>query len=79
MSTENQNKVQYLESLGFKVEGQYQDIISFSGDYNYDISTEDFEIGDTVNQIVKNADIISCCGDIVDQDYMMCPSCKEHI
>ena len=79
MSTENQNKVQYLESLGFKVEGQYQDIISFSGDYNYDISTEDFEIGDTVNQIVKNADIISCCGDVVDQDYMMCPSCKEHI
>lgn len=79
MSTENQNKVQYLESLGFKVEGQYQDIISFSGDYNYDISIEDFEIGDTVNQIVKNADIISCCGDIVDQDYMMCPSCKEHI
>lgn len=79
MSTENQTKVQYLESLGFKVEGQYQDIISFSGDYDYDISTENFEIGDPINEIVKNADIISCCGDIVDQDYMMCPSCKEHI
>ena len=77
--TENNNKVEYLKSLGFKVEGQYQDIISFSGDYDYNISTEDFEIGDAANQIVENSDIISCCGDMVDKDYMMCPSCREHI
>jgi|TARA_R100000081_G_scaffold47917_1_gene22867 Zn finger protein HypA/HybF involved in hydrogenase expression len=23
--------------------------------------------------------IISCCGDEVDQDWMICPTCKEHV
>ena len=21
---------------------------------------------------------LSCCGDILDEDYMICPTCKEH-
>jgi hypothetical protein len=26
----------------------------------------------------EEGNIISCCGDIVDEDIMICPTCKEH-
>ena len=26
----------------------------------------------------EEGEIISCCGDVVDEDIMICPTCKEH-
>ena len=26
----------------------------------------------------EDGEIISCCGDVVDEDIMICPTCKEH-
>ena len=49
-----------------------------SGYYTYDISFQDFEIGDTIETINNTANIYSCCGDILDKDYMRCPTCQEH-
>jgi hypothetical protein len=49
-----------------------------TGDYDYEIEFDEFEIGDTASSIENAANIYSCCGDILDKDYMICPSCKEH-
>jgi len=72
-------KAEYLETLGFEILGEGGGVLSFSGDYDYEIEFDDFEVGDTVQLIVSRANTISCCGDIVDTDYMMCPACSEHI
>ena len=79
----NRQKVAYLESLGYEIQ-DYADnglpgsTVSFTGDYDYEIAFDEFEIGDTASSIENSADIYSCCGDILDKDYMICPSCKEH-
>ena len=26
----------------------------------------------------EDGNMISCCGDVLDPDYMICPSCGEH-
>jgi hypothetical protein len=79
----NRQKVAYIESLGFEVQdyddqGLPGDTIFFSGDYDYEIEFDGFEIGDTSESICNSANIYSCCGDILDKDWMICPTCKEH-
>ena len=81
----NQEKLNYLESLGVEIQGynledekNYRASVSFTDDYDYGIDFEDFNIGDNLSTIEKHSDIYSCCGDILDKDYMICPSCKEH-
>lgn len=80
---EQKEKIAYLESFGLTVEsfmllGKGECIAYFSDDYDYEISTDDFEVGTPLSEIYAAADIYSCCGDILDKDYMICPTCKEH-
>ena len=72
-------KLNYLKSLGVQVLESITDVEFTANGYDYGISFNDFQIGDSLETICQNADLYSCCGDIVDQDLMMCPSCKEHV
>jgi hypothetical protein len=79
----NRQKVAYLESLGYEIQdyddkGLPNSTISFTGDYDYEIEFDEFEIGDSESSIESTANIYSCCGDILDKDYMICPTCHEH-
>ena len=54
----------------YAIEGQYkkalglylQDMHLLYGEYDRD----------------QDGNILSCCGDILDEDVMICPTCKEH-
>jgi hypothetical protein len=79
----NRQKVAYLESLKYEIlgyddKGLPNDTVSFRGDYDYEIEFDEFEIGDSISSIENAANIYSCCGDLLDKDYMMCPTCYEH-
>ena len=81
--TQEQNeKLDYLESFGFLVESftlnDGRCIASFTDGYDYEIDLDDFELNCSREKIFQVADIYSCCGDILDRDIMMCPTCKEH-
>ena len=39
-----------------------------------EIPTEDAE----GYELDEDGNRLSCCGDILDEDFMICPSCKEH-
>jgi len=79
---EQKEKIAYIESLGLTTESftisNGECFIYITDDYDYEISTEDFEVGDSIQQIFSRADIYSCCGDVLDKDIMVCPTCKEH-
>ena len=79
---EQKDKLKYLESLGLPIDSfnlqNGKCYATWSDDYDYEIDTDDFEINDPLSEIEKHADIYSCCGDILDKDYMICPTCKEH-
>lgn len=77
-------KLEHLKSLGFtstdtvEVEG-YDTEFHFECDNNfYTIYEDEFEISDSLRTILHNATIYSCCGDPLDKDIMICPTCKEH-
>jgi len=73
-------KLNYLKGLGAEIEDFDNLEVGFKVDgYYYGIAFNDFEISDRLETICRSADLYSCCGDIVDQDWMMCPSCKEHL
>ena len=38
---------------------------------NPEFDSEGYELDEDGNRL-------SCCGDILDEDIMMCPTCKEH-
>ena len=74
----------YLESLGF-TEVEYSSCPGDITEYYFEsygrpcsIYEDEFEIGDSASQIMSAAEFYSCCGDPLDKDSMMCPSCKEH-
>jgi hypothetical protein len=75
---ENQKKIEYLQSIGLKVEWNDDETVAFESDYSSDIRFDEFEIGDSAEDICNRANIYSCCGDILDRDWMLCPSCREH-
>ena len=75
---ENKKKLEHLESFNVTIEDYDEKSVSFTDDYSYDIEFDDFEIGDNLSEIENQSNIYSCCGDILDKDYMICPSCKEH-
>ena len=84
METTYKEKANYLAQLGFEdvetvdVEG-YDTEYQFTDDnMNCSIYADEFEIGNSVSQILRAATFYSCCGDELDKDYMICPSCKEH-
>jgi hypothetical protein len=72
-------KLNYLKGLGVEILDYDDTGVSFRADYDYAIEWADFEIGESLATICQAADLYSCCGDIVDQDIMLCPSCKEHV
>jgi hypothetical protein len=81
----NQEKLNYLISLGVEIQdynlettSHYPAYVSYTNDYDYTIEFDDFNIGDTLSEIEQYSEMYSCCGDILDKDYMICPSCKEH-
>jgi len=81
MST-NKQKLEYLESLGFDVQPVFgdQSYVSFTDkdSIDFEISLDEFEVGDPMYMIYRSADQLSCCGDVLDKDYMICPTCNEH-
>jgi len=79
----NRAKEDYLRELGFEVIGTINipgepTEIQFIGDNDSTIMADDFEVGDTIGDILSVSEFYSCCGDILDKDLMICPSCKEH-
>ena len=73
-------KLDYLKSIGAVIIESDDRGVSFNCfGYDYSIQFDEFEVGDDQETICQAADLYSCCGDIVDQDIMLCPSCKEHV
>ena len=77
---ENQAKVDYLKTLFTVTEVHADEGCSFETPDCYDayILFEEFEVGDSSDDICRAAEYYSCCGDILDKDWMMCPTCYEH-
>jgi hypothetical protein len=42
-------KLDYLKSLGILIDDEYNGIIGFELDYQYELNLEDIEIGDSIN------------------------------
>lgn len=79
MENTQEKKIKHLESLGFSIEGFSHEDVAFEIDgYFADIDFDQFEVGDSYDTIYNRSNLYSCCGDILDRDYMICPSCKEH-
>jgi hypothetical protein len=78
----NSDGAKYLQSLGFTdVEdygGEEICFIDYDG-YSRSIFLSEFDTTSSAKEILCSAVIYSCCGDVVNKDYMICPSCKEHI
>lgn len=82
LNMKNKAKSDYLVDCGFVIDSFDNETIAFTDEdgYGYEISLDDFEVGDTPATITENADLYSpCCGGLVDRDYMRCPSCKESV
>ena len=75
---DNNALVEFIESLGFVDVEDNGDNISFEGEYQMSIEVSEISLTDTGADIFRKADNYSCCGDVLDEDYMICPSCKEH-
>jgi hypothetical protein len=73
----NSRKLEYIETL-YEVLDSHDDAVEFDADLPCSIDFDDFEIGDTAETIYRRATKYSCCGDELDDDYMICPSCGEH-
>ena len=72
-------KLNYLKGLGVEILDHDHLGVSFRADYDYAIEWGEFFVGDSPETICRSADLYSCCGDIVDKDWMICPTCKEHV
>ena len=75
---DNSALVEFIELLGFVDVEDNGDNISFEGEYQMSIEVSEISLTDTASDIFRKADKYSCCGDVLDEDYMICPSCKEH-
>jgi hypothetical protein len=78
MKNDNSDKVAFIKSLGFTDVEDFGDTIGFEGDCPMDIDVDDIKLTDTAKDIERKANKYSCCGDVLDDDYMICPTCKEH-
>jgi hypothetical protein len=65
--------IETIAVQGYDTEYQFQD-----DGQPCSILDNDFEIEDTASDILNASDFYSCCGDILDKDLMICPTCKEH-
>ena len=84
MDNMNIQKVAYLESLGVEIQDyDTKDLpsstVNFSTvDGDFEIVFDEFDTDTPLAKIQEMADQYSCCGDILDKDYMICPTCLEH-
>jgi hypothetical protein len=79
-------KIAYLESLGVEVqdydkhEGMTSGVFFSATDGDYEILFDEFEVGETLANICrKSTEYSVCCGDVIDRDYRICPTCQEHV
>ena len=77
-------KAEYLDSLGFGVV-DFIEVDGYDTEFYFEadgmlcsIYEDEFEVGDSVSQIMRAATFYSCCGDPLEKDSMICPSCREH-
>jgi hypothetical protein len=77
-------KENYLRELGF-TEVDSIEVKGYDTEYNFEnngqfcaIFDDEFEVGDSISDIINASTFYSCCGDILDKDIMICPTCKEH-
>ena len=78
----------HLEKLGFTVHSFEVQVdkgqvtlpsVEFSDTHHdYTAETHLFSLEDTAKEVISRSDIYSCCGDVLDKDIMICPTCKEH-
>lgn len=47
--------------------------------YSWVASDAALEEAETIDDLLADSDRISCCGDIVNDDNLICPTCKEHL
>ena len=78
METLIAEKLAYLQSLGILIDDEYNGIVGFNLDYQYELDLENIEIGDSIDDIIKVSRMLSCCGNYLDEDIMLCPTCHEH-
>ena len=72
--------VDLLKDNDYIVDGFNDKSVGFHCDYEYQVLIDDLSGPPfTLGEILHNSSIISCCGEPVDKDYMMCPVCHEHI
>lgn len=78
MKIETQEKLQEkLVELGFEFLSVAENEVEFQGDHYYVASVEDVETAESYAELENVAEWISCCGDVLDHDVPMCPTCKE--
>jgi hypothetical protein len=71
--------IEHLENLGFTNITDYGETIVFSGEYpDSEIEIGDINEDDTAEDIESKARYMSCCGEVLDKDHMICPECMEH-
>lgn len=76
--TQQEPNIKALEAQGFtNVEGSIEKGYWFESDgYDYYV----LEAGEDALNTLAMATLYSpCCGEYVDQDWMICPCCKEHV
>ena len=70
-----------LINWGFTVDDYTETDICFRlDDYSVSVEIDDVLYFNKLDAFLKLADFTyySCCGEILDTDYMLCPSCGEH-
>lgn len=76
----HQQKLEYLVALNYEISHYDNETIAFDDDnyYGYEITFNDFEVGDSSADILDKATWYSpCCGELLDKDHMRCPECQE--
>lgn len=68
-----------LESLGLEVKECEEHAVVFEMDgLDCDIEADEVEENMTIQDVHNRCTMYSCCGDVLNKDIMICPSCKEH-
>lgn len=68
-----------IKSLGLVVDDHNDEQVFFNMDgYDCAIDVSEVESEMTIDQLHRRCEMYSCCGDVLDKDRMLCPTCKEH-
>ena len=75
-------KLEVVKNITFLNKNGAEDVEYVGGEYHfyhdgYNYSTEG--VYNTISKTIEDSILYSCCGDEVNKDWIMCPSCKEYI